>query len=138
MSINLQEIISYKTNRIMNEFHSDKLKPKLKSIVILLAYYSWSFFGKRIVLTDIFRTQKEQDKIYKNNKAYQKKPFQSVHQFWRGVDIRVRKDSLTKKEAQTLTNIANTIQYDTKRPILKTALFGDSLHKSHIHIQVNN
>ncbi len=128
-------LVDFKTNRQMNEFQDDKLNEKVKNIAVLLAFYSWNFFNKRLIITDILRTHQEQNHVYRDSAKYKKKPWRSVHEFWRGVDI--RSHGLTDKEIKILVTIANTIEYDKNRPNKKTCLY-HSVGKGgkHIHLQV--
>lgn len=129
----MQDIIEYKTNRILEEWKNPELKDKLKNIVVLLAFYSWHFFQKKLVVTGIYRTQEEQDRYYADNEKYQHKPWNSVHQYWRGVDI--RSYTYDDVEIKTLMKIANTIPYDLNRPTKKTCIYHDVGKGKHIHIQ---
>ena len=105
----------------------------------MLAHYSWHFLGKRIELTDIFRTREEQDKIYLNHKEvsvrvrYKKRPWRSVHMFGRGIDISTR--YFDKPEIDKLLKLANLVPYDLNRPRKKTAIYHDVGAGAHIHVQ---
>lgn len=132
----VDDFIQFKTNRQNEEWDSGKLSEKLQSIVRLLAIVAYFLFKKKITITDIYRTQEENDKIYNWSKDSRRKRKYSVHTFWRGVDIRVNKRSLTHKEAVLLRDIANVFVYDKKRKSIKTAVYGnDKLHINHIHLQ---
>jgi hypothetical protein len=126
--------IDFKTDREEVEFRDEKLHQKLRNIVLMIAHYSYSFFDKTLTVTGVYRMQIEQDRIYKDNPKYKKKPWRSVHQEFRGVDLRV--SNLNDEQIKTLLSIANTIQYDLKRPTKKTALMHDVGEGNHIHVQV--
>lgn len=73
-------IVNFKAERLFKEWQDLLLKnPKLVYIVLFAA----EKLGD-IVITGIYRTQEEQEKIY--GAGYKIK---SVHQYWRGVDIRI-------------------------------------------------
>jgi hypothetical protein len=130
----MRSIIDFKTERVNKEWRDDRVSEKLKKVVILLAYYSWNFFGKRLALTEIFRTPEEQNKYYGKNEKYKKKPWLSTHQFWRAADLRTA--YFDDIEIKTLLKIANSIVYDQNRPRKKTAIFHDIGQGRHIHVQV--
>ena len=79
--------IEYKTRRIEHEFEelSDKNRG-LHDVVVAASTFTGYEFGKPIVLTQIFRTQEEQDSLYKHIPESQRK--KSPHQFWQAVDLR--------------------------------------------------
>lgn len=129
----MKQILDFKTDKIQVEWEDERLKDKIKHIAILLAFYSWHFFKKRLTITCIFRTQHEQDNIYKHNEKYKKKKWQSVHQYFRGIDLRTWE--LDDNEIKILLEIANTIPYDLNRPGKKTALYHDLGTGAHLHIQ---
>lgn len=129
MELTIRNIIDCKTNRQYEEWQDNRLNSKLKWLIESLACISWGWFEKRIIITDIYRTQIENNKIYGDNFHY------SVHTFFRGIDIRI--SHYTEDEIRLLVNIANQLPYDKKRPKLKTAIFGDKNHLDHIHTQVN-
>jgi hypothetical protein len=118
--------VKFKTQRQRREWR--RLDKRLKGLVRGLDLISQAFFKKELTVTEVFRTQKENNKIYGDEKHI------SVHTFLRGVDIRT--SNLTKQEAQILADMANCIPYDPKRKHIKTAKFGDKLHSNHIHAQV--
>ena len=77
--------------------------PDIGKIIIDYAdFYSLHNFNKEIVLTHIFRTQKEQDRIYKGKsrnlwidakrttRFYDINPWLSDHQFYQAADIRTK------------------------------------------------
>ncbi len=128
------DIIEFKSDRVLQEWDSPYLSQKLKNIILILATYSWYIFEKKIIITSIFRTQEEQDKYYSTNENYKKKPWKSVHQLWRGVDL--RSYIYTDVEIQSLLKITNTIPYDLNRPNKKTAIYHNVGVGDHLHIQI--
>ena len=136
----LDGLLEFKTDRQREEWESGQLSKKLKWIVRVIAVASYYVFNKKVVITDIFRTQQENEKIYGWAPGSRKKRPVSVHSFWRGIDLRVignkRKSHYKKAEAKTIARIGNAFLYDTKRPNKKTAVYGDQRHSNHIHLQV--
>ena len=128
--------LDFKTDRIRKEFESGNLN--LKLVKIFKMSLEWLYINypeyKKVVITDIFRTVEEQDELYKNSSKYQKKPFLSVHQFWRGLDIRT--NDMPNHISKNLTSFLNMFIYDKKRQHKKTAKLHDIGNGSHIHIQV--
>lgn len=121
-------MIKFKTKRIAKEFNDPKMSSDLLSLVYILNEFCQLELKKDITLTDLYRTQEEQDAIYKDIPNYNKK---SVHQYWRGVDIRSR--DFTIEEIEKIAQFMNLITYDVKH---KTCIY----HKVkgnvyHLHIQ---
>ena len=134
-------IIKYKSDRIQKEWESGEVNHKLVKIVeFLLRFLSLEAPEiKEIVLTCILRFQDEQDHIYLNHKdpkiaaKYKKKSWPSVHQYWRGADVRTR--NWPKSLINKIVVLLNCITYDKKRPRKKTAKYHDVGTGAHIHIQ---
>ena len=63
-------LIRFKYNKQQTEWDDIQLYQKVKQIVTLLAFYSWIIFKERIEITEIFRTQEENDIIYKEKGHY--------------------------------------------------------------------
>lgn len=126
-------MMRFKTEREGREFL--QLKPRLKIIMTLLEQFFTVEFKKDILVTGCFRTQDEQDAIYKDNQKYQEKPWQSVHQFWRGCDVRVI--DWTPKERDRTLMYLNSFTYDDTRPEMKTAIIHDVGAGNHLHVQVS-
>lgn len=62
--------VGFKTFRIEKEFIQDlrNYNLGLEQLILDIAVYSEEYSQKNIVLTEIYRTQAEQDKIYKRGK----------------------------------------------------------------------
>ena len=121
-------LIDFKTDKQRTEWSSGKLSQNIINIVLILAFVSYLIFQKKIMITEIFRTQEENNKIYGDTKHI------STHTYYRAVDLRT--SIYTANQASFLSAIANCFQYDPKRPAKNTALYGDKLHLNHIHLQV--
>lgn len=123
--------MKFKYVKLENELYL-KICTRLATILYYLDLYTRMKFNKEIIITDLMRTQKEQDKIYKNNKQYEKKPWKSVHQFGRGADVRV--SNFSKGEIEDILGMLNQLPYGDGKH--KTALLHDIGNGKHIHIQV--
>ena len=125
-------MIKFKTKRIEKEFYyNTSIKDRLKDIIYMLALYTELEFRKDITLTELHRTQEEQDSYYKDNDRYREKPWKSVHQYGRGADIRTK--NFEQEEIMKMVDFLNHVHYSTKH---NTALFHDIGIGEHIHIQV--
>lgn len=100
--------ILFKDNstRLTNEFTTllDKNK-ELHDIITDLCEYCYTFFKKDIVLTMIYRTDEEQDSIYKDDPKYKIKKFKSPHQFWQAFDL--RSSTFTPEEIKFIEDYLN-------------------------------
>ena len=130
----MQGIISLKTLEQQSEWLDKKLNEKLRGIVIAIGNISYYVFNKPLIITEVYRTQKTQNSYYKNNPAYIQKPWNSVHQYYRGVDIRTN-NHYTELQISILINIANSIPYDIDRPGKKTGLYHNIGKGNHLHLQ---
>jgi hypothetical protein len=81
--------VKFKTNRIAKEFKELYNKNNdLHELAVDLSHFIKSTFNKELVITMIYRTDQEQDDIYKNDPKYKVKKFKSPHQFWQAIDVR--------------------------------------------------
>lgn len=120
--------MKFKTTRIEKEFSQLYNKNiDLYQIVIFAMYASQSRYKKDLIITEVYRTQKEQDRYYKN-----KKKFRSPHQDWKAVDIRTF--HLETSEIKDLVKTINKRYNSTSRYIPTSFYHGIGLGK-HIHIQ---
>ena len=88
-------MISFKNDnsRLFKEFNElRKNNFDLYSLIRDLESYVNYYFKKDVIITMIYRTNEEQDKIYRGSKMgtreYDVRPWKSPHQFWHSVDIR--------------------------------------------------
>lgn len=90
-------------------------------------------FGKDTVITMIYRTQAEQDELYKHSEKYKQKKFKSPHQFWHAIDLRSR--IYTAAEIKKIEDFINT-KYNSSNYYKWTAkahaIKGNAMH---FHIQ---
>ena len=138
------------TLRAKNE--SPRLKDELKTLkernnplfelIVDLADWIDSEFNKNTVITMIYRTDSEQNAIYKGtfrgSRSYDENPWKSPHQVWTAIDIRSR--IYTEEEIQKIKNYLNT-KHNSTNYYKTTAMYhevtnssGQSLGK-HFHLQ---
>ena len=110
------------------------IKPKLRGILLDLAFFVARKYDLILTITELYRTQEEQNHIYANNPKYQKEPWKSVHQYWRGADVRV--DFSPNTLVAILKYLNSNYIYDPKRPQKPTAIVHNVGRGNHIHIQV--
>lgn len=126
--------IKFKTDRVCNEF--EELQDKnyyLEDLINDVAQYCKKEFDKNITITMIYRTDEEQDNIYKDNERYQFKKFKSPHQFWQAVDLRSR--DFTEEEITQLVDYINK-KYNVQNYYKWTAKNHEvNGHGEHFHIQ---
>lgn len=101
----------------------------------LISYVS-SKYKKDVIITMIYRTQEEQDKIYANDEKYKQKKFKSPHQLWHSVDI--RSFIFTKREITELVDYIN-LNFNAKNWYKWTAKCHEVQgNGEHFHIQFLN
>lgn len=77
------------SKRLKDEFKNlDNKNPDLYKILYEIEDYCVKNFNKSILITMIYRTQEEQDYLYRNSEKYKKRKFKSPHQFWHAADLR--------------------------------------------------
>ena len=124
--------MKFKTDRQREEYESDKLDPKMRMLLQMIDFYSVLKTGLEITVTEIYRTQEEQDAIYARSEKYQAKPWLSVHQIWKGADIRVT--DYRGEDVANILGVLESIPYRTRGK--QTAIRHDVGKGDHIHIQV--
>jgi len=122
--------MQYKSSQSENEI--DLIDKRLFILIKFLDIFTLQKFGKQITITELFRTQSEQDNIYADNQEYKIHPWKSVHQFGRGADIRAV--NFTKEEQDEIIFMMNKYPYgDGKHNTILLHDVGDGLH---FHLQV--
>ncbi|MCG6861568.1 MAG: hypothetical protein LJE70_09890 [Chromatiaceae bacterium] len=130
-------MLKVKYPRITNEWTSLKKKnPSLAQVVWDLQVFVKDSFKKDVIITHLFRTQKQQELFY--GKGTKRK---SPHQYWGAVDIR---DSIyTSDEIAYLKEFLKA--YDNynnyrlmKASMSRTVLRHNIGHGMHFHIQFYN
>lgn len=108
-----------------------KNKPLLK-LILDLYHYIEDTFDKDTIITMIYRTQEEQDNIYKDNEKYKQRKFKSPHQFYHGIDLRSR--IYTQDEIDHIVDYLND-KYNDSNYYKFTAMCHNVGHGDHFHIQ---
>ena len=129
------ELIQFKYARLKDQFDSPSVDSRLKDIVYWLASWCWYNLEKSIIITHILRTQEQQDAIYNGNASYVREPWQSVHQYGRGVDLSVK--YYTQVEIARIQDTLNK-KFLYNKEGKNTCVVHDVGLGEHIHIQVDN
>lgn len=127
--------VRYKNDnaRLKKEYSQLKSKnKKLQSVIEDLNKFSQKEFKKVLTITMIYRTQEEQDYLYRNSAKYKKRKFKSPHQFWHAIDIRSK--TFTNDQIQKMVDYLNN-KYDAKNYYRWTAKCHTIGHGMHFHIQ---
>jgi hypothetical protein len=125
-------IFNFKTEHIAGQFLV--IDDRLNKLLLDLANFVWIKYKHILTITDLNRTQAEQDAIYADNENYQDNPWMSVHQVGCGADIRTKTiPVLWLKEIAEYVN--NKYVYDPDRPKLQTLRI-HSVRGNHMHLQV--
>jgi DNA polymerase II small subunit/DNA polymerase delta subunit B len=120
--------IGFKTPRIEAEFNELEIKNKrLYYIIKDTNNYTVKKYKKNITLTEVYRTQEEQNRYYKG-----KPKFKSPHQRWLAVDIRTH--NFTKQQVQNIVKYINN-KYNKHSRYIPTAFYHDIGLGPHIHVQ---
>lgn len=129
----LPKLIEFDEPRDEREFKElASRNPELHQAILEANIFAFENFKKNLVVTMVFRTQAEQDYLYKNNARYKKKPFKSPHQFWHAVDLRSR--TFTADEISRLEDFLNR-RLNPKNYYRWTAKNHTVGHGVHFHVQ---
>ncbi len=121
--------MKFKTGRQRREFDDVLLDSRLRVMAYALDGFSRRSFSKEILVTDVFRTGSEQRRYYKGVDV----PV-SVHQHWRGVDL--RSWLFTLEEQRVLCRFINgSFVYSGGRKSAVAHRVGDGAW--HFHLQVD-
>jgi hypothetical protein len=120
--------------RLREEFDSLKVNNEhLHFILLDCGDFCQKNFKKNVVVTMIYRTDAEQDELYKNVAKYKEKKFKSPHQFFHAFDL--RSSTFNSVEIDKLVNYLNT-EYNSKNFYKFTAICHEvSANGLHLHIQ---
>ena len=119
----------------------EKIDFRLRFIVMSWVAEMQYKFNYTPTLTEIFRTQSEQEYIYKvlatdEEKAkYALNPVISTHQVWRAIDLRT--NDMTPEMVDFTKDYFNHIHYDLCRHI-RTLVYHNMGAGIHCHLQVNS
>jgi len=101
------------------------INPKLVFITLRFCQLA----GGEITITHLYRTEKQQRAFYPDDPNKR-----SVHEFWRGVDVRT-KDLDSKVVAEAVNMLNAEFYYDNKR---NTALVHTIGRGVHLHLQTKS
>ena len=126
-------LVKNQSPRLIDEIWEmkEKNRPLLK-LLFDIRNYCRDNFGKDVVITMIYRTDDEQDMIYRDNPKYQKKKFKSPHQFYHALDLRSR--TFTQEEIDELVQYLNDT-YNDSNYYRFTAMCHNVGHGDHFHVQ---
>ena len=121
------------SDRLMREFEQLGTKnPELQVLLLELDQHLEKTYGNGVILTMIYRTEAEQDYLYRNNKRYRKKKFRSPHQFWHAADLRTW--AFSKEEIAEIVDWLNE-KYNATNGKAWTAKAHDIGSGFHFHVQ---
>lgn len=121
------------SKRLQDEFKELETKNKeLHDLLKDCANYCFKMFKKTIVITMIYRTQEEQDDIYKDDPKYVAKKFKSPHQLNHAADL--RSSSFTSTEIKQIEDYLN-LKYNVGNYYKWTARDHNVGLGNHFHIQ---
>jgi len=124
--------MKFKTSRETQEY--GLLMEKNSRLLLLcdsLANFTYLEMGKIPTITSIFRSQEEQDALYKDVPV-EKRPKRSPHQDWKAVDL--RSSDFTEQEIKRIVGFCNQFKYQNGTRV--TALYHTIAgNVNHLHIQ---
>lgn len=131
-------MLRFKTDKLKDEFNGRNnlegtaVDERVVFITLALAGYVDYYFNKYVVVTDVLRTQQEQDLLYSNIPEHIRPV--STHQFGRAIDVRIT--SFTNYELEEIKKYLNThlVYSNTK---FDTCIVHNVGRGKHIHIQVD-
>lgn len=123
--------------RLADEMEELKTRnPALLDVIEFCRHYAAFNFNKPVMVTMIYRTDAEQDDLYKNDAKYKLKKFKSPHQFYHAFDLRSR--TFTRAEIDLMVTALNN-QFNAFNLYKFTALChdidGDGPQAEHFHVQ---
>lgn len=123
---NIGASVICKTERILEELHSDLLDMRLFGIAAAVCVYAFVRYRAIGDITDIIRTREEQLAIYPDGRF-------SVHEFGRGLDIVFR--GLGHAEHEEIRDWINE-RWPYGKTQYQTAKYHDAGTGDHLHLQV--
>ena len=150
--INVQSVKKKTSNMLYAKNDSERLKDELMSLAsknkglhgLVIDLYKWISitYGKDTTITMIYRTQEEQDNIYKGikrgSREYDINPWISGHSLWVALDIRT--SIYTSEEINSIKKYINN-KYNSLNYFKSTVIYheittskGEKLGK-HFHIR---
>lgn len=84
--IGIEGVIGYKTIKELEEFYSEKLNTELQLLVFAIATFIRHYQNECVIVTEVYRTKEERQKLYKPTSEYYNKV--GAHERWEAVDLR--------------------------------------------------
>jgi len=125
--------MNFKTDKLKKDYYSGLYENNPRLVILLDGLNNFVFLemGKRITITSIYRTQEEQDELYKEV-PIDKRPARSPHQDWKAVDL--RSSDFTNNEIKRIVAFCNQFKYQNGTRV--TALYHTIAgNVNHLHIQ---
>lgn len=124
-------MIKFRTPQLRQEFYDiAQTDPRLRAAAGELAFWVEKLFRKEMVLTCVWRTEEEQEKIYG-------KPKPSAHfctPQCRAVDIRAHRNYFSQHELENMESFVQ--KYFPRGDGLKPVMFHGEKDDFHIHLSV--
>ena len=127
-------MVLFKNEELKAEF--ERLNPRLQHVIYWLA--GWASLNTKtrwVLITELLRTKEQQNENYKDNPEYQEKPWNSVHEYGRGADIRSHEFVNRGDDVEKIVAAINR-EFDYGDGVHQTALYHNSGQGKHIHLQV--
>lgn len=135
------DILKFKQDDKHNlQIEFEKIDFRLRFIVMAWVGEMQYKFNYTPIITEIFRTQEEQEYIYKvlateeEKQRYAINPVISTHQVWRAVDLRT--NDMNEEMIEFTRAYFNYVHYDIGRNI-RTLVYHNMGAGIHCHLQVN-
>lgn len=124
------------SSRLKEEFEELKLRNEyLYNVLLDCGEFCKKEFNKNVVVTMIYRTDEEQDSIYKDDPKYKLKKFKSPHQFYHAFDL--RSSTFDTEQIEKLVKYLNGL-YNVGNYYKWTAKCHDVGLGDHFHVQFVN
>lgn len=91
----------FKTDEEKEEFH--EIDTGVQHMLLFMDAYSQHHFGVELYVTELVRSDEEQDDIYGDDEVYQNHPWKSYHQLKLAADLRYNLDFNQWSELLTMT-----------------------------------
>ena len=125
--------LEFKTEKQRTEFQSGNLDEKVLHLINLVQVFISIEYPdyRHITLTEVFRTQEENNELYGDEKHF------STHTFWRATDIRC--NDMPEGMPEKLEKLLNLVTYEEGRKIVTCKLHNitDNPAAKHLHLQVS-
>jgi hypothetical protein len=120
--------LEYKAERQRREMYCGQPRLPLLRVAAFAALWAFARYECRPEVTEVFRTEEEQRRIYPGEPAKK-----SVHQYWRGCDMVLR--GLGPEEHSQVRDAVNSL-FPYSKPGHLTCIYHDAGSGPHLHFQV--